>query len=45
MNRRGFLADTAAGARARPALAGKSQTLVCVPRNVLNSIDPIWTTT
>jgi peptide/nickel transport system substrate-binding protein len=44
MNRRGPLAGGAASALGRPALAGKTQTLVCVPQNALNSIDPIWTT-
>ena len=43
MNRRGLIAGAAAGALARPALAGKAQTLVCVPQNPLSSLDPVWT--
>ena len=30
-------------ALARPAIAGKSQTLTIVPQVALNSIDPVWT--
>jgi peptide/nickel transport system substrate-binding protein len=43
MNRRGPLAGGAASVLGHPALAGKTQTLVRVPQNALNSIDPIWT--
>ncbi len=43
MKRRGLIAGAAAGALARPALGGKTQTLVCVPQSPLSSIDPVWT--
>ena len=32
-----------AAAFARPAIAGKAQTLAIVPQVALNSIDPVWT--
>jgi peptide/nickel transport system substrate-binding protein len=43
MKRRTLLAGAAATALARPAIAGKTQTLSQVPQVALNSIDPIWT--
>jgi hypothetical protein len=43
MHRRGFMA-AAASTLARPAPGATSKTLSCVPRNALNSIDPILTT-
>jgi peptide/nickel transport system substrate-binding protein len=46
MNRRGFLAATAAGvatALARPAIAGEAKTIVFVPAANLTSLDPVWT--
>src|ERR1700744_5702607 len=43
MRRRTLLAGAAATALARPAIAGKAQTLSQVPQVALNSIDPIWT--
>ena len=43
MRRRSLMLGAAAAPLARPALAGKAQTLVCVPQNALNSIDPVWT--
>jgi peptide/nickel transport system substrate-binding protein len=49
MNRRHFLAASAAAVFARPALAqpaigGKTTTLVHVPQANLTSLDPVWTT-
>ena len=44
MHRRSLLLGAAAlRALARPAIAGKSQTLSIVPQVALNSIDPVWT--
>ena len=43
MNRRGFMASATVGALASPAIAAPSKTLVCVPQNPLNSIDPVRT--
>ena len=43
MHRRSLLLGAAAAALARPAIAGKSQTLSIVPQVALNSIDPVWT--
>lgn len=44
MYRRSFLAAAAAVPLARPAIAGKSSTLVFVPQANLTSLDPVWTT-
>ncbi len=44
MKRRHFLAGAAAGALARPAIAGNAKTLIFVPQVNLTSLDPVWTT-
>ncbi len=43
MYRRGLMEGAAAAALARPAIAGKAQTLAIVPQVALNSIDPVRT--
>ena len=43
MKRRSLLAGAAASSLARPALAGRAQTLTMIPQVALNSIDPVWT--
>ena len=43
MHRRSLMLGAAAAALARPALAGKAQTLTIVPQVALNSIDAVWT--
>ncbi|HET6605983.1 MAG TPA: ABC transporter substrate-binding protein, partial [Rhodopila sp.] len=44
MQRRSFLASTAAAALARPAVAAGVKPLIFVPQANLTSLDPVWTT-
>jgi peptide/nickel transport system substrate-binding protein len=44
MNRRQFLAATAAATLAKPALAASAKPLIFVPQANLTSLDPVWTT-